>query len=225
MLIEYSLGTKDEVARLHYVDSMQYPATDPRAGHRNESIDGAVLPIKAGEALPSFRKDKAWVQAPTSGRVYAQWDFYVPQSFYDLDFKAMSWHSIKTFRGFNVTKREVKYDTSFTCTFLPPSEMWIRSAGRYSDGKEELRLNYAPPADTWVTHRVTKDFDTKTLEFRATDTKGNVLYEASTQMESLTPLDNIGAVLHSTSRSHKGTGKDQSHDTYLGYRNLKLVAE
>lgn len=225
ILIDRKFDTQAQINAFHYVSGMQYPAGDPRAARYDSTIGGALIPILRGEQPSSLRKDSAWVLAPTTGRVYAQWDFYVPQTFYDLfDDPNLGWDSIKTFRLYNVQKHDIKEDNSGTLTMLPPDgQTWVRSAGTYAtlDDGDEMVMHYRPPADTWVTHRITKDFDNLRLEFSAR-TGGNIIHSDSCAMEYLTPIDNIAALVHSTSRD---TGATQPHDTFFGYRNLILGVE
>ena len=222
LLIDRRFVTADEIASYHWVSGMQYAAGDPRAARYDSALGGAAIPIIPGEAMSSLLKDAATAPAPIAGRVFVEWDFYVPQSFYDLPFESMNWYTIKTFRIFNHAKRGVNTHVSATCTFADGgTDMWIRTAGTYASGTE-MRLGYVPPADQWVTHRVTKDFDAMKLEFTSRSVAGEI-HSKSVDMLALTPIDNIGALLHSTSR--KLDNPINEHPTFFGYRNLKLGVE
>jgi hypothetical protein len=222
ILIDRKFVTQAEIDAFHFVDSMVYPATDPRAAFYDADIGGAHIPILAGEAMSSLRNDSLSVLAPMSGRVYAQWDFYLPKSFYDLNWDELRMSTIKTFRIFNNHKRDIRVDGSGTLTLLLNSgQMWLRNAGRHAVGAH-LSVDYIPPPDQWVTHRVTKDYDEMVLEFRATDMQGNVLVDADSDMTYLTPMDNLAPLPHSSGREGAA---NQNHPTFFGYRNVVLGVE
>ncbi len=222
VLISRPLKSDAEIDALHFVDSMYYKANDPRSGFFDETINGANFPIIVGDTPSSARNDRLSVPAPTTGRVYAQWDFYVPSSFYKLfENSNLGWSSIKTFRIYNNQKRDVKQNTSGTFTLIPNrGEVWVRDAGHY-EAEADCRIKYLPPADTWATHRVTKDYDNLMIEFTAT-VNGKVVAERQCKMSYLTPIDNIAALIHSTSRD---LGRGQDRPTFFGYRNLVLGVE
>ncbi len=216
-LIARDFTTQVEIDDFHWVGRMVYPAGDPRAGRYDGAIGGAVLPIISGEPLPGLRDDRANVEAPTTGRVFVEYEFYVPQAFYDLPWDTMPWNTMKTFRVFNNNKRKIRKQTAGTITYVSRSrEFWVRSVG--TDGKGgNLRLGWRPPADSWVKIHMVWDYDRSLFEITAPGLSKSV------DAQNLKPIDNVAPLLHSTSRSHHGSG--DVPDTFLGYRNVRMGVE
>lgn len=218
-LIARDFTTQTEVERFHWVHRMRYPAGDTRAGRYDEAIGGAVLPIIAGELMSSLRNDKTTnVQAPTTGRVFVEYEFYVPQSFYDLPWGTMTWNTIKTFRVFNNSKRTTRNKTAATIAYVAKSgEFWVRNSGTVGrDGN--IRLGWRPPANTWVKIHMVWDYDRSLFEITAPGLSRSV------SVQYLKPIDNVAPLLHSTSRSHGGFA-DVIPDTFLAYRNVRMGVE
>lgn len=224
-LIRRNFVTDAEIDEFHYVDSMIYAANDPRAASWDAEIGGARIPIIPGQAMSSLRNDGAWVKAPTSGRVYVQYDFYVPASYYTQPWTQMSWNTMKTFRIFNATKRETKIDNAGTVTILPAAgDLWLREFGQHQ-GDENVRLGWTPEPDTWHTFRIVYDYDALRLEFTAR-VGGQLVIERTVPMVWLPPIDNVAPLLHSTSRSHSAsTGNNGEHPTFLAFRNVVMGVE
>lgn len=172
-----------------------------------DNDDGTVQP------LCQLRNDNKGVSAPKSGILRIEYEIFMPSSFINLPFQNMPWYTMKTFRVFNNKKRITKKKTVLTVTFVSSSkEFRIRSMGK------DKKLGWLPDPDTWTKISIILDQDNQTLRVIASDGFDSGVISDDVK---ITPVDNIAPVLHSTSRSHHGSGKHP--ETFLAYRNVRLI--
>ena len=232
VLIDRPFLTQEQIEEFHWVNSMVYPAGDPRAGRYDADIDGAILPITKGESMPSLRRHNSEyrVPAPVSGQVFVSWEFLLPQSHYDLPWESMTWDTMKTFRVFNDAKRQTTQDTAATMNLLMPKpgntpRMALREVGliKGTEKDHDIRIDWYPPADKWINVFVVFDYDEEEIHVRLTDAfTDEVFWDSVTGVSGMKPIDNLAPLLHSTSRSHTDGDDGSTHDTYIAYRNVLM---
>ncbi len=240
-LISRDFTTQEEIEAFHWVSSMVYQAGDPRGCNFDPAIGGARCMIVPGESMASLRSDKAAtrVLAPTTGRVFVSWNFYIPQSHFDMPWEVMQWDTMKTFRIFNQSKRETTQDTAGTMNLLMPKHplgvntprMQLRELGliKGTVKDHDIRIEWYPPPDTWISIYLVWDYDREVIEITIIrlDTLETV-WQSTTGVAGMKPIDNVAPLMHSTSRSHGGMEDDlmaARAAASLAFRHVRMGVE